>query len=44
MREFYQSEKITQFIKAEYDDEPEFLFDSDDVAVFRKGERKKCML
>lgn len=36
-----QTEEIMNFITATYGDKPEFLFEDTDIAVFRKGVRKK---
>lgn len=36
-----QSERIMDFITREYSDKPEYLFETSDTAVFRKGKRKK---
>lgn len=36
-----QAQRIMDFITSEYGDKAEYLFEHDDTAVFRKGEKKK---
>ena len=36
-----QSDRIMDFITREYADKPDYLFETSDTAVFRKGKRKK---
>ena len=36
-----QAQRIMDFITSEYSDKAEYLFEHDDTAVFRKGDKKK---
>ena len=36
-----QAQRVMNFIESEYGDKAEYLFEHDDTAVFRKGEKKK---
>lgn len=36
-----QAQRIMDFITSEYGDKAEYLFEHDDTAVFRKGDKKK---
>ena len=36
-----QAKRVMEFIESEYGDKAEYLFEHDDTAVFRKGDKKK---